>query len=115
MALAVEKARYECDRRYRQYEAVEPENRLVATTLEQRWEEALKNGRLELSPMAALMFSDIGQLNALVHIWPYPNMAERARVRAEALRLGIWPPKTHDFMISQQNKIMFPTSFSPMA
>lgn len=42
LALAVEKARYECERRQRQYEAVEPENRLVAVSLEQRWEEALQ-------------------------------------------------------------------------
>lgn len=39
--LAVEKARYLADRARRQYDAVEPENRLVATELEHRWNEAL--------------------------------------------------------------------------
>lgn len=43
LALAVEKARYETARRHRQYEAVDPENRLVATELERRWEEALRH------------------------------------------------------------------------
>lgn len=37
----LERARYEVKRAERQYQAVEPENRLVARTLEQRWESAL--------------------------------------------------------------------------
>jgi hypothetical protein len=41
----VERARYDAGRAERQYAAVEPENRLVARTLEQRWEEALKATR----------------------------------------------------------------------
>jgi DNA invertase Pin-like site-specific DNA recombinase len=42
----LEQARYETDRALRQYDAVEPENRLVARTLERRWEEALRQQRL---------------------------------------------------------------------
>jgi DNA invertase Pin-like site-specific DNA recombinase len=38
----LERARYEAERVERQYQAVEPENRLVARSLEQRWEEALR-------------------------------------------------------------------------
>jgi DNA invertase Pin-like site-specific DNA recombinase len=41
----VERARHEADRAERQYHTVEPENRLVARTLEARWEEALKKQR----------------------------------------------------------------------
>jgi hypothetical protein len=37
----VERARYEADRARRQYDAAEPENRLVARELERRWEQAL--------------------------------------------------------------------------
>lgn len=37
----LERARYEVERAYRQYNAIEPENRLVARTLEKKWEEAL--------------------------------------------------------------------------
>jgi DNA invertase Pin-like site-specific DNA recombinase len=37
----LERARYEAERAARQYQAVEPENRLVARELERRWEEAL--------------------------------------------------------------------------
>jgi DNA invertase Pin-like site-specific DNA recombinase len=38
----LERARYEVDRARRQYDAVEPENRLVARSLEQTWEERLR-------------------------------------------------------------------------
>jgi DNA invertase Pin-like site-specific DNA recombinase len=41
----LERATQEAQRAERQYQAVEPENRLVARTLEQRWEEALRQER----------------------------------------------------------------------
>ncbi|BAZ02797.1 hypothetical protein NIES37_68100 [Tolypothrix tenuis PCC 7101] len=40
--LRLERARYEADRAFRQYDATEPENRLVARTLERRWNEKLQ-------------------------------------------------------------------------
>jgi hypothetical protein len=39
--LTVERARYEAERSHRQYDAVEPENRLVARTLERALEDKL--------------------------------------------------------------------------
>lgn len=43
----LERARYETERAARQYQAVEPENRLVARELERRWEQVLtQQGRL---------------------------------------------------------------------
>ena len=41
----LERATYEAERAERQYQAVEPENRLVARGLERRWEEALRRQR----------------------------------------------------------------------
>jgi DNA invertase Pin-like site-specific DNA recombinase len=41
----LERAQQDIDRAERQYHAVEPENRLVARTLEARWEESLKKQR----------------------------------------------------------------------
>jgi hypothetical protein len=43
--LRLERARYDAERARRQYSAVEPENRLVARTLERHWEEALATER----------------------------------------------------------------------
>lgn len=39
----LERARYEADRARRQFDAVEPENRLVARSLERQWEQALSD------------------------------------------------------------------------
>ena len=44
-ALRLEQARYEVERAQRQYDAVEPENRLVARTLERHWRPRLDCGR----------------------------------------------------------------------
>ncbi len=44
-AKRLERARYEANRAERQYQAVEPENRLVARTLERKWEESLATCR----------------------------------------------------------------------
>jgi Recombinase/Recombinase zinc beta ribbon domain len=41
----LQRARYDTERTERQYHSVEPENRLVARTMEQRWEEALRAQR----------------------------------------------------------------------
>ena len=41
----LQRARYDAERAERQYNAVEPENRLVARTLERSWEEALESER----------------------------------------------------------------------
>jgi DNA invertase Pin-like site-specific DNA recombinase len=41
----LERATYQAERARRQYEAVDPENRLVARELERRWEEALRSQR----------------------------------------------------------------------
>src|SRR5262249_29887306 len=41
LELALERARYEANRARRQFDAVEPENRLVASELENRWNNAL--------------------------------------------------------------------------
>ena len=42
LQLQLERAQYEADRCFRQFDAVEPENRLVARNLERQWNQALK-------------------------------------------------------------------------
>jgi excisionase family DNA binding protein len=58
LTLALEKARYQAERARRQYDAADPENRLVAAELEARWDEALRQvaeleGRLTVLPATA--------------------------------------------------------------
>jgi hypothetical protein len=41
---------------------------------------------------------------------------ERQRIRAEAIRLGIWPPNTRaeGMLLKQENMLAIPASFSPL-
>ncbi len=52
--LALERAEYEAERSRRQYDACEPEHRLVARTLERTWEEALAEAERERGKLVAL-------------------------------------------------------------
>ena len=77
-----------------------------------RWTDALEP-RLKLSPLAAFWYTEIGPLNQVVHVWPYENALERSRIRAEAVKLGIWPPKTAEFITDMRSDIFEPLPFSP--
>ena len=70
--------------------------------------------REKLSPLAGCWVSEIGGLNKFVHLWAYKSFEERMRVRAEAAEKGIWPPKSGVIPIIQENKLLFPASYSPM-
>ena len=78
-----------------------------------RWGEAIAD-REKLSPLAACWYSELGGLNKFVHVWPYKDMGERARIRTESQKLPNWPPKTREFLVSQSNKLLVPAAFSPM-
>ena len=78
-----------------------------------RWAEAVPH-REKFSPLAAAMSSDLGGLNKWMHVWPYKDLGERDRIRAEATKSPHWPPSTREFLVAQENKILVPASFSPM-
>jgi hypothetical protein len=67
LELALERARYEANRARRQFDAVDPENRLVASELKARWNQALA----QVSETEARLAS-VGQR-------PDPLSAERKR------------------------------------
>jgi len=76
--LALDRARYDADRAERTFSLVEPENRLVARTLEARWEQAL----------AALADAEAALATARAARPPLP---ERAALQALAADLpGLW-------------------------
>jgi len=92
LQLAKEKAQYEADRVRRQYEAVEPENRLVAAELEQRWEQALAEVQDLQNRLAAvdqqktsITDEERQQLMALgedLHtLWQHPNASADLKKR----------------------------------
>jgi hypothetical protein len=81
----LERARYQAQRAERQYRAVEPENRLVARTLERQWEEALQEvrrleedySRFRRQQPATLTEREVGQIRALAEdlpaLWQAPT------------------------------------------
>jgi DNA invertase Pin-like site-specific DNA recombinase len=83
LTLALERARYEAGRARRQYEAVDPENRLVAAELEARWNvslvgvadleqrlRALDQGRVPIAPAQRERLLELG--HRLPALWHHP-------------------------------------------
>ncbi|MDJ0375835.1 recombinase family protein, partial [Streptomyces sp. H10-C2] len=88
--LAVERARYEADRAERTFTQVEPENRLVARSLERRWEEklaALAQAEAALADLAAArpVLPEPDRLHALAQdlprLWDAPTTGAKDRKR----------------------------------
>ena len=69
--------------------------------------------RKTLSPLAAFWHTEIGPLNQIIHVWPYKDIAERDRIRAEAVASGNWPPKIGEFIVNMRSEIFIPFKFSP--
>jgi DNA invertase Pin-like site-specific DNA recombinase len=95
--LAVERARYHADRAERAFSACEPENRLVARTLETRWETRLAELAGAEAALAAQLASqaplpDPGQLAAtaarLPELWHAPTTTSKDRKRLLRTVLG---------------------------
>ena len=78
----------------------------------ERFAEGL-TARLQISKLLGLWQSEVGGLNRVVHIWPYESFEDRERIGQEARKTGKWPPKTQEFIITQENKIIQPAPFSP--
>jgi hypothetical protein len=71
------------------------------------------SARQQFSKLGGLWRCEVGGLNQVVHIWPYESFEERERIGQEARKTGKWPPKTQEFTILQENKIIQPAPFSP--
>lgn len=80
--------------------------------VEALFESALPD-RTPFSPMAGFWRTEVGTLNQIIHVWPYESLAERDRIRAEAVRSGRWPPKIADHVVEMESKILHPAPFSP--
>jgi len=72
-------------------------------------------GRTKLSPLLAAMHSITGTVTRFMHIWPYANLEERARLRAKAVADKVWPPPGGpDHLTAMQSEIYLPADFSSM-
>ena len=82
----------------------------------ERWRKALPARQKLSSPLGA-MYSTTGAVTRFVHIWPYPDLNERTRVRGEAINTGVWPPPSGggpSLLVSQRTDIFLPAAFSPI-
>lgn len=91
--LALEQACYESDRARRQYDAVEPENRIVAAELERRWNDRLqavreleiKLDQIETQPRQSLSEAERSELlmlgTDLERAWNHPAATAETRKR----------------------------------
>ena len=72
-------------------------------------------GRASLSPLLAAMHSITGTVTRFMHIWPYADLNERARLRAKAVADGLWPPPGGpDHLAMMQSDIYLSAAFSPI-
>ena len=85
------------------------------------WEAALP-ARLERGPLAAAWRSEPAAAKKFLHLWPYPSLDERWRLRREIRAAGLWPPAVVAKrlglpawrVVRQENRILVPSAFSPL-
>lgn len=78
------------------------------------WKAALP-ARLALSPLLLAAYALDGVQPRILHLWPYGSLDERARIRADAVAKGIWPPKGGpDYLATMRTSIYLPAPFSPL-
>ncbi len=105
--LRLERAQQEVDRASRQYDAVEPENRLVARSLERKWEAALVSrrglqeeyDRFRQAQPTTLTAADRSQLESLssdlLSLWRSPKTSvtdKRQIIRLLLEKVRVWAP-----------------------
>jgi hypothetical protein len=72
--------------------------------------------RTALSKLLVVMASLETVPQRMLHIWPYASLDERAAVRAQASKAGIWPPPgSSDHLLSLQSELFLATGFSPLS
>jgi hypothetical protein len=89
--------------------------------IKKNWENGI-GVRLEFGPVTAVWSCEIGKVNTFQHIWPYKSLDEREEIRKKAQATGLWPAGKkaikeggRDYeLITQENKIVVPSSFSPL-
>lgn len=87
----------------------------------ENWEKALPK-RMQLRPVCAVWYTDVGALNKWIHIWSYESLNQRMEIRNRARANGDWPPaalakkegRRPYTYIAQENKIVMPSAFSPL-
>ena len=70
-----------------------------------------------LGDLIGYFSSEIGPISEIVHIWGFDSLDDRQERRARLAADPEWQaflPKIHDLIVTAENKIMKPASFSPV-
>jgi hypothetical protein len=85
----------------------------LESQLTQDWEARLP-ARMKYSPVMLAGTTELGNVNKLVHLWPYKSLDERMAIRTQTVTDGVWPPSVRDDIhFEQRTRILMPASFSP--
>ncbi|MEX8495014.1 NIPSNAP family protein [Sphaerotilus sp.] len=78
------------------------------------WEAAMP-ARSAVSPCLVAMYALDGTPR-FTHIWPAASLNDRSAARAEAVRLGVWPPKGGPAWLTtnMRSDMFLPTAISPL-
>ena len=69
--------------------------------------------RLKYSKLTGFWYTDAGALNQVIHVWEYKDGVDRMKVREEVSKDPNWPPKTGEFIVSQENMLLKPAGIVP--
>lgn len=85
----------------------------LAETIE-AWKDALP-ARHAMSPCLGVFTALDGEQPRFLNIWAYSSVDERAKVRADAVAQGLWPPKGGPANLTKmQSNLCVPLTFSPL-
>jgi len=78
---------------------------------------AMPTVRKHVGEPIGFFVTTIGPINQVVHLWGYEDFADMERRRAARDADPAWPKyrkKAMELIVSQENKILKPASFSPI-
>jgi hypothetical protein len=85
----------------------------LAQTIE-AWREAVP-ARHAMSPMVGVFTALDGEQPRFLNIWAYQSVDERARIRAQAVQNGVWPPQGGPANLTRMvSTLCTPLPFSPL-
>src|SRR4051812_17276876 len=69
--------------------------------------------RTPMSPMGGPFQTLTGQLNTVVHLWPYDDVQQRCDIRDAMMQPPKWPPPLRPYLVEMDAVILLPAVFSP--
>jgi hypothetical protein len=91
---------------------------MVSAHLDLYEQNGFKTQTRHLGKPFAYLYTESGEVNTLVHMWLYDDVADRARKRAAMAADPEWQNYVRQmnesgYLVSQQNNLMLPAKFAP--